>query len=96
MAFAKSELSLMAYNGVAGGANHMWFYLNSAEDDVTEAGFFDDLLGTGDDAKPRITENDLVYVAEDRALVALTIGGTESEPTIVVTVIATPATTVSA
>lgn len=91
MAFAKSELSLMAYNGVSGGGNHFWFYLNSAEDDVTEAGFFDDLLGAGDDAKPRISEGDLVYVVDSSTLASLSIGGTEEEPAIEVTVIAEPA-----
>lgn len=88
MAFAKSELSLMGYNGVAGGGNHFWFYLNSAEDDITAAGFFDDLLGT--DGKPRVTDGDLVYSAPD-TIGSLAVGGTAEEPTIVLTVIAEPA-----
>lgn len=84
MAFAKSELSLMAYNGVAAGANHLWFYANSAEDDITAAGFFDDLLGT--DGKPRVTDGDLIYSAPD-TLGSLAVGGTAEEPTIVLTVL---------
>lgn len=50
MAFDRSELSLMAYTGVAGG-RHLYFYLNSAGDDITAGGFFDpvsDAVSNGD------------------------------------------------
>lgn len=34
MAFIRSELALMAHNGVAGGGNNLWFYRNSAGDNL--------------------------------------------------------------
>lgn len=43
MAFAIKEMSQLAYTGADGG-NHLWFYANSASDDVTAANFFDDAL----------------------------------------------------
>ena len=90
MAFNKAELSLMAYNGMEAG-NHFWFYLNSEEDTVTAANFFNDLLGSGDDGKPRITNGDLMYVVTDSMLISLEITGEVGSETIETTVIAEPA-----
>jgi len=58
MAFAKDELSCMAVTGAGGAVNHFYFYTNSAEDDTTGSGFFDDVAD-------QITTGDLLYVVSD-------------------------------
>ena len=64
--FQRKELSLMAYNGVEDGANHLWFYLNSAEDDVAATGFFDDLAD-------EVTDYDFIYVGATGQVGHLTV-----------------------
>lgn len=64
MAFAQSELSLMAYTGTQGG-NHFYFYLNSASDDVTAANFFDDVADS-------VSQGDLLYDVDGGGMYRLT------------------------
>lgn len=77
MAFAQSELSLMAYTGTQGG-NHFYFYLNSAEDDVSAANFFDDVADS-------VSRGDLLYDVDGGGLFRLT----ESEGAVTATAITT-------
>ncbi|MCH9735554.1 MAG: hypothetical protein K0U78_13545 [Actinomycetia bacterium] len=77
MAFAQSELSLMAYTGTQGG-NHFYFYLNSAGDTVTTAGFFDDVADS-------VSQGDLLYDVDGGGLFRLT----ESEGEVTATAITT-------
>lgn len=49
MAFTRNELSQMAYTGAAGTANHLWFYANSADDDIDGVGF---LNAANEDLRP--------------------------------------------
>lgn len=55
MAFNAKELSLMAVTGAGGAINHLYFYTNSAADDTTGSGYFND-------AAEQVTTGDLLYV----------------------------------
>lgn len=51
MAFARSELALIAQSGAGSSYNHVYLYANTAGDTVTAANFFDDAadqINTGD------------------------------------------------
>lgn len=51
MAFNRSELANVGLSGAGSEINHLYFYANTAADDVTAANFFDDAakqINTGD------------------------------------------------
>lgn len=54
MAFTSDEMSLMAYTGAASGGHHLYWYTNSASDDITAANFFDDHADN-------LSEGDVIY-----------------------------------
>ena len=64
MAFAPSELSLMAYTG-AGSGNHLYWYTNSAGDTSTAANFFDSLVD-------QLVVGDVIYDVNAAQFVSIT------------------------
>ena len=65
MAFAPSELSLMAYTGAGSSGNHLYWYTNSASDTATASEFFDSLVD-------QLVVGDVIYDVDGAQFLSVT------------------------
>ena len=60
MAFTQANLSLMAYTGATAEQNHLWYYVEPADDSWEDANYFNDVAAT-------MKEGDIILGSDGQA-----------------------------